>query len=231
MISKRVFLIAVALLVATATGAMAAEVHTQYFDVNTLTIGPADWLDMQTAGLVHSGATGGTPFATINGYLTTGYQDGGLFDWKGVGIQRQAFSSDGLAIGAIVNDVGGGTPRYTTWAGATVTATDTIFRSTYSGDSNLDGVVNGADVTALLAGYGVTSGGTWATGDFNYDGKVNGADVTALLSKYGNPALGMPPAVLPAAAASSPTVVPEPGTFVLLFLGAVGALFLRRKFN
>lgn len=47
---------------------------------------------------------------------------------------------------------------------------------TYYGDSNLSGNVDSMDFTAMLAGYGLASGGKWATGDYNYDDKVNTLD-------------------------------------------------------
>ena len=42
---------------------------------------------------------------------------------------------------------------------------------TWIGDTNLDGVVNSADLSAMSS-----TGTTWATGDFNYDGVVNADD-------------------------------------------------------
>ena len=49
------------------------------------------------------------------------------------------------------------------------------------GDLNDDGVVNGADLTALLAGWGGDG-----VGDLNGDGVVDGQDLTILLANWGS---------------------------------------------
>ena len=85
----------------------------------------------------------------------------------------------------------------------------TVMYTVY-GDSNLDGTVNGADLTTVLSNYNKI-GQSWAQGDFNYDGTVNGADLTIVLSNY-NQHLNIGAAV------------PEPGTLVLLALGLISML-------
>ena len=55
------------------------------------------------------------------------------------------------------------------------------------GDANLDGTVDGSDVTILAANWqaGVNTGtATWSMGDFNGDGKVDGSDLTILASNW-----------------------------------------------
>ena len=56
------------------------------------------------------------------------------------------------------------------------------------GDANMDGTVNGADLTIVLSNYNdtVVNGHPvgWADGDFNGDGVVNGADLNIVLSNY-----------------------------------------------
>jgi 1,4-alpha-glucan branching enzyme len=52
-------------------------------------------------------------------------------------------------------------------------------------DLDGDGDIDLADLTQLLAGYGITSGATHADGDVNGDGAVDLADLTQLLSVYG----------------------------------------------
>ena len=48
-----------------------------------------------------------------------------------------------------------------------------------TGDFNGDGVVDGADLTILLGGWGT------AAGDLNGDGNTDGADLTILLGAWG----------------------------------------------
>ena len=71
----------------------------------------------------------------------------------------------------------GGTPG---WAGVVPVRTP--------GDANLDGRVDGSDVTILAGNWQVGVGGngtaTWAMGDFNGDGKVDGSDVTILAGNW-----------------------------------------------
>ncbi|MEY3021568.1 MAG: Dockerin type domain [Planctomycetota bacterium] len=47
-------------------------------------------------------------------------------------------------------------------------------------DLNCDGIVDGADLAALLGGWGGSG-----TGDIDGDGNVNGADLAALLGAWG----------------------------------------------
>ena len=81
---------------------------------------------------------------------------------------------------------------------------------TVYGDANLDGAVNGADLGAVLANFGSTSG-TWYMGDFNYDGSVNGADLGVVLANFGQHV-------------SVTAAVPEPSTLLLSAAGLVSLL-------
>jgi hypothetical protein len=63
------------------------------------------------------------------------------------------------------------------WAGASSPAA-------CAGDTNGDGLVNGADLSVLLSQFGQNvPAGTGA--DFNSSGSVNGADLSVLLSRFG----------------------------------------------
>jgi hypothetical protein len=74
-----------------------------------------------------------------------------------------------------------------TWEGVTVDATTLIFKYTYAGDMNLDGVVDATDL-ALFASDGGSNGAsaTWLQGDFNYDGVRDAADYAIMMNAYAN---------------------------------------------
>ena len=61
---------------------------------------------------------------------------------------------------------------------ANATATGTIQRC--PADGNLDGIVNGADLSLFMSNWGMPS-----VFDFNNDGTTNGADLTTLLQDWG----------------------------------------------
>jgi hypothetical protein len=81
---------------------------------------------------------------------------------------------------------------------------------TFLGDSNLDGEVNGTDLSIMSAGFGSAPG--FAGGDANGDGLVDGTDLSILSSTFGN---------------ITTAAVPEPLTIGLLGLG--GMSMLRRR--
>jgi len=63
------------------------------------------------------------------------------------------------------------------------TKTALLATTTITGDANLDGVVDFADLTAIAQHYG--DAGDWAQGDFNGDGMIDFADLTVVAQKYG----------------------------------------------
>jgi hypothetical protein len=114
-----------------------------------------------------------------------------------------------------------------TFAGQLVDASSLLVKFTYAGDTNLDGVVDVADLGNLASNWQTFS--LWSGGDFDYSGFVDVADLGMLASNWqagvGNPlgpslgealaALGLPRAALP-----------EPGMAALLL--APAALTCRR---
>src|SRR5207247_8516762 len=59
-----------------------------------------------------------------------------------------------------------------TWAGQTVTGSDTLVMYTYGGDANRDGKINVDDYGRIDFNSSLGVSG-WFNGDFNYDGKIN----------------------------------------------------------
>ena len=98
----------------------------------------------------------------------------------------------------------------------TVTASGAaMLWNVHVGDTDANGIVNLADLTALATNYGNSGPAmNWSTGDFDCNGLVNLADLTALATVYG-------------ATYGGTSEVPEPCTLGLLLLG--GLALIRRK--
>ncbi len=128
-------------------------------------------------------------------------------------------SHTGLAV--IGNSDGMGGALHSTFDGVSVSATDVLVKFTWIGDTDENGVVNGDDLSNLLAGMagGLTG---YGNGDLNYDGIVDSADLSLLLASlegqtgsFGN--------------SSGPTgAVPEPSRMGLV-AAAVSAVGRRRR--
>jgi len=168
--------------------------------------------------------TGGTPYATIRAAVVQGYNGG---SWTGNGITSSAAaaavsSAHKTAIGVVeATDVFTTFPA--TFVGKSVDNTSVLVRYTYAGDSNVDGKVDLTDFTFLAANFNKSGGATWLQGDYNYDGNVNLTDFTFLASNF-NQAF-----TAPSGAAGLGSLVPEPGSLMLLGLGAANVLGRRRR--
>ena len=81
----------------------------------------------------------------------------------------------------------------------------------FRGDFNLDGTVNGTDLSIMSGSFGMTSG--FAGGNANCDTTVNGTDLSILSSVFGNVATA---------------AIPEPTSLLLITAGAL-AVLRRRK--
>jgi autotransporter-associated beta strand protein len=103
-------------------------------------------------------------------------------------------------------------------------------RFTLPGDTNLDGVVNAADLSNLITSYGTSTGAIWLQGDFDYNGNVNVADLADLVMNY---QMALPAAIVADAAASpasvAATTVPEPATGCILGMTTVLLNARRRR--
>ena len=81
------------------------------------------------------------------------------------------------------------------------------------GDANFDGTVAFPDFLALAEGFGQLGG--WAEGDFNADGTVGFPDFLILAENFGS-------------ASQATASVPEPHASVVLLIGLLGCISMRR---
>jgi len=98
------------------------------------------------------------------------------------------------------------------------------------GDLNLDGDVDSSDYITLKENFGETDA-TWSHGDFNDDGLVGYDDLFALMTNFGyksNPHPIMTPPSGGSISTGDMAAVPEPGSAILLVLGAAALLRRRR---
>lgn len=187
------------------------------FDVATASIAPTGTFDLANNALI----VRTTSFATINGYVTSGFAGGA---WNGFGINSSvaAVGAFPTAIGCVDNT----TLAAATFFGIAVGADDVLSRFTYYGDANLDGLVDNTDYAFTDAGFGTLNNG-WVLGDYNYDGVVDNTDYAFIDAGFGGQ--GAPLGASFSEPAASVGVVPEPGAFALVALGALGLLNRRRR--
>jgi hypothetical protein len=105
-----------------------------------------------------------------------------------------------------------------------------LIKYTYAGDTNLDGEVDVADLTALAQHW--QSPAVWTGGDFNYNGIVDVSDLLLLAQNWqAGVASPLPAGSLSAALTSLnlPAVVPEPGSWAIISLSMTGMLATRRR--
>ena len=137
--------------------------------------------------IVHNGSIG-----QLTNQVAKGYNGAA---WNGNGIRSSAaanYTTHYYSLGVIQNSVDGtptGTALYSTFDGQTVANSDVLIKYTWSGDTNLDGVIDGTDFSRIDYAYlvdqshpGSVTG--WFNGDFNYDGNVTMADYTIIDNTY-----------------------------------------------
>ena len=107
-----------------------------------------------------------------------------------------------------------------TFDGQGIDNTSIVIRYTWSGDVNLDGLVNALDFNALAINFGGATGRIWTQGDFNYDGATNTLDFNALASNFNQPLL---------ASSALGVVVPEPSSLAPSILAVLNWRRRRRQ--
>lgn len=109
---------------------------------------------------------------------------GGARTGSGIGSSLSTAGSY-TTLAVVSNDVGNGIQLFTNFDGAPVSGSDILVKYTYTGDTNLDGKIDGNDIAAVIEAYSTGLTG-WQNGDTNYDGVVNAVDVQAVLAAFAN---------------------------------------------
>ena len=163
--------------------------------------------------------TDGSPaaMAAVEGLFHAG-RNGGA--WNGAGIIASGLAGQNLRTLAMMpNRDDAGQPILGTFAGQIVDAGSILFKTTWHGDLNLDGWVDGDDYFRLDLGF-LSGESGWRGGDVNYSGGVDGDDFFLADSAFLQqtvilaPAAPLTPfaAVIPIAPASAILPAPLIGT-------------------
>jgi hypothetical protein len=156
---------------------------------------------------------GASPIATIANQIKTAFHNG---DWAGGGITSSMASSVAPHPTAVGFAEASALGLTTSFLGQPTDTSSVLIRYVFSGDANLDGVVNALDFSLLASHFG-SSSILWNQGDFNYDGVINSADFTSLAVNFNT--------ALPAPALGN--LVPEPVS--LVSLAALSGICIRRR--
>ena len=196
--------------------------------METLTVASGAKFDLSDNKLITNDAVGtasGGTYDGVQGLVQAAYNSGA---WNGSGITTSmpdaatGLTSIGVGnAGQVLAIPAGGTD---TFAGQTVTDTNTLVMYTYRGDANLDGFISGDDYSAIDFAAGTPGASGWTNGDFNYDGVISGDDYSAI--DFNLVAQGDPFPTAGAAGAAGITAVPEP---TWLGAGTIALLALRRR--
>jgi len=205
-------------------GAAAAGVST----LATVGVGATARLDLTDNALIvkdmPAGTFDGTAYDGASALLAAAYHFGAWDGADGIGTSAaddQGITGLGVAPADQVGYAGG------TFRGTSVAAGDVIVMFTYTGDVNLDGLVDGADYGTLdnWIQFPGTSG--YWNGDVNYDGVIDGADYGVLdntIQLQGEPFI----TTVAGSAIGGVTAVPEPA-FGTIAMAALAATFSRRR--
>jgi fibronectin-binding autotransporter adhesin len=176
--------------------------------------------------------------AQITNQVAQGFA-GGFWDGTG-GIISTSASEDSThltTLGVIQNSVNGAMLYSSSnpFDGANASAaTDILIKSTYYGDTNLDGEVDGSDYSRIDNAYladqtNPTAYTGWGNGDFNYDGIINGSDYTLIDNAFNTQGADIASALaIPTVQINDTSQVPEPTMLTLIGMAGIGLLGRRR---
>jgi hypothetical protein len=184
---------------------------THYSRLTQLAINSGGKFDLSDNDLI----VDSTPISTIAAKIAAGFNGG---SWNGAGITSSAAqASGGSAHPTALAYATAASLGLSLFDGQSVSGLNVLVRHTYSGDANLDRVVNALDFNALASNFGA-SGKLWVQGDFNFDGIANTLDFNSIATNFN---LALPPA-----ASTLETLLPEPGS---AYITAICALVLSRR--
>jgi hypothetical protein len=232
---------------------MAVFVTTSY---GSLAHGQWSKIDIPWNGLIidaaaYAGPGGTGPLAYANDVLAPWLdagRNGGA--WNGVGLTSSyvsdvdaSYGREYLAVGMVINsELNDRYGYYYQSFGGRDLSTQLdpnpfsyiFLKTTYVGDTNLDGVVDAYDTDNLNLNYGqlvLSPGLAWMVGDFNHDAITDSTDATALSQNLGT-TLVYPPKPELYITKNAWGTVPEPGAFALLGAASIvccGAKWRRRR--
>jgi hypothetical protein len=197
---------------------------------NNISLGSGAKFDIANNALaVNFASPAADPVQAIASYLASGYLNG---LWTGTGINSSIAaagpSSPTLSVGYADGNTDTGTPA---------APNQILVKYTLAGDANLDGLVNFADLVAVVQNFS-KAGTDWAQGNFGYGTSTNFGDLVAVIQNFNkvlSPAgdsgaeLGGTPMPLIASVTATDVQVPEPGTATIFLLTSAGLLACRRR--
>jgi autotransporter-associated beta strand protein len=169
---------------------------------------PTGTLDIASGGLVASKSAGNSLETLL------AWRDAGVAINSDLGLTSswvQANPGYGLAV------VDNADLALAQFHGLAVTMDSLVVAPALLGDTNLDGMVDSADLATMRTAYGLAGGALWSDGDFDYDGDVDGRDFLAWQRGYNALIAEM----------ESVQAVPEASGVALTCLGLMIGLSLR----